>query len=91
MRLTAVKTLAGREDAPPSYFLGLLQDTNPEIRLAAVQFFARIHAPQIAQVLVPLLSDPDLHVRQATVAALKFMGHAVAAEDFAASPADTNS
>ena len=90
VRLTAVQALAGREDAPPSYFLGLLQDTNPEVRLAAVQFFARIHAPQIAHVLVPLLSDTDLQVRQATVAAMKFMGHAVAAEDFAASPAETN-
>lgn len=91
VRLTAVQALAGREDAPPSHFLGLLYDTNPEVRLAAVQFFGRIPAPQIAQVLAPLLSDPSPQVRQATAAAMKFTGQTSVIEDLAASLTDTNS
>ncbi len=90
VRLAAVQVLAGRDDSPPAHFLGLLLDTSPEVRLAAVQFFGRIHAHQITEVLVPLLSDPSLQVRQATATAIGFMGHASAIEDFVVSLADRN-
>jgi HEAT repeat protein len=70
VRLAAVQALAGRDDSPPAHFLGLLLDTNHEVRLAAVQFFGRIRAHQITEVLVPLLSDPSFQVRQATATAI---------------------
>ena len=43
---------------------------NFEVRLAAVQFFGGIRKKQIAQVLIPVLSDSSVDVRQATAAAL---------------------
>jgi HEAT repeat protein len=70
VRLAAVQVLAGRDNSPPAHFLGLLLDTSPEVRLAAVQFFGRIHAHQITEVLLPLLSDPNLQVREATATAI---------------------
>lgn len=70
MRLAAAQALAQREDSPPAHFLSLLQDPSSEVRLAAVQFLGRIPHKHIAQVLSPLLSDPDLQVRQAAAAAI---------------------
>lgn len=81
VRLAAVQVVAGRDDSSPAHFLGLLLDSSPEVRLAAVQFFGRIHAQQITEVLVPLLSDPSLQVRQATAAAIGFRGNASAIEE----------
>jgi HEAT repeat protein len=81
VKLAAAKVLAVRDDTPPAHFLGLLLDTSPEVRLVAVQFFARIHAHQIAEVLVPLLSDPSLQVRQAAAAAIGGTGDVAAIED----------
>jgi HEAT repeat protein len=90
VRLAAVQVLAGRDDSPPAHFLGLLLDASPEVRLAAVQFFGRIHAQQITEVLVPLLSDPNLQVRRATAAAIGVTGDASAIEDLVASSANGN-
>jgi HEAT repeat protein len=70
VRLAAAQVLAARGDSPPAHFLGLLLDANPEVRLAAVQFFGRIRAHQVTEVLASLLSDPNLQVRQATAIAI---------------------
>gem|GEM_PF-1766723 len=91
VRLAAAQVLARSDDSPPAHFLGLLLDPSPEVRLATVQFFGRIHAPQIAEVLVPLLSDPSLQVRQATAAAIRFVGNTSAIGDLVDSLADRNS
>jgi HEAT repeat protein len=70
VRLVAAQALEGRDDAPPAHFVGLLQDESHEVRLAAVQFLGRIRNQQIAEVLVPLLSDENALVRQATAKAM---------------------
>lgn len=70
VRLAAAQAMAKRDDSPPAHFLGLLYDTSPEVRLAAVQFFGRIHARQVAEVLCPLLCDPCTQVRQAVADAI---------------------
>ena len=75
VRLVAAQTLAGRDDAQPAHFVGLLQDTSHEVRLAAVQFLGRIRHQQIVEVLVPLLSDENVLVRQTTARALGLIGH----------------
>jgi HEAT repeat protein len=71
VRLAAAQAVAGRDDAPPAHFVGLLQDRSYEVRLAAVQFLGRIRNKQIVEVLVPLLSDEIELVRQATAKALE--------------------
>jgi HEAT repeat protein len=88
VRLVAAQTLAGRDDSPPAHFLGLLQDTSFEIRLAAVQFLGRVRHQQIAEVLFPLLSDPSLEVRQATATSMGLIGNASAIEALVVSLAD---
>lgn len=75
-RLAAAQVVAARVDSRPAHFVGLLQDTSPEVRLAAVHYLGKVRHEQIAQVLVPLLSDPNLLVRQATAAAVKEIGEA---------------
>jgi HEAT repeat protein len=74
MRLAAAQVLSQREDAPPAHFLSLLRDSSPEVRLAAVQFLGRIRHRHITQVLSPLLSDPDSHVRHAAAGAVRQTG-----------------
>ncbi len=90
VRLAAAEVLAGRDDAPPAHFLGLLLDTSPEVRLVAVQFFGRIHAQQITEVLIPFLSDPSLQVRQAAAAAIGVTGDASAIGDMVVSLTHSN-
>jgi HEAT repeat protein len=85
VRLAAAQVLAGRDDSPPAHFLGLLQDTSCEVRLAAVQFLGRIRHQQIATVLVPLLSDPSLQVRQAAATAMELIGNRAAVQPVVAS------
>ncbi len=80
VRLAAAQGLAKRDDLPPVHFVGLLQDPSPEVRLAAVHFLGRIHYEQIVHVLAPLLSDPNVHVREATAAAMRQIGGASAIE-----------
>ena len=80
VRLAAAQMLSSRDDPSPVHFLGLLDDANFEVRLAAVQFLGRIRNQQIAQVLIPVLSDSSVDVRQATAAALGRIGHACAIE-----------
>jgi HEAT repeat protein len=80
VRHAAAQVLAKRNDSPPGHFLGLLGDTDGEVRLVAVQFLGRIRHPQIAQVLLPLLSDSQVDVRQAAAAALGQIGNASSLE-----------
>lgn len=75
-RLAAAKALAGRGDSQPAHFLGLLQDTSPEVRLVGVQFLGRVRHEQVREVLYPLLSDPSEPVRQATAAAIEQIANA---------------
>jgi len=65
----------------PAHFLGLLEDSNFEVRLVAVRFFARVPNQQITQILLPLLSDPVTEVRLATAATIGLIGNAAAIED----------
>jgi HEAT repeat protein len=88
IRLAAAQAVAAREDAPPGHFLGLLQDTSFEVRLAAVKFLGRIRHKQIAELLFPLLADPHLEVRQATATALGLIGNPCAIEALVVSLAD---
>jgi HEAT repeat protein len=88
VRLAVAQVMAERDGSPPAHFLGLLQDTSAEVRLAAVQFFARVRNQHIAEVLFPLLSDPDLQVRQATATALGLIGDASALEPLVVSLVD---
>ena len=90
VRLAAAQVAAGREDAPPAHFLGLLQDASAEVRLTAVQFLGRIRHQQIAEVLIPLLADTSLQVRQATATALGCIGNASAIEALVVSLADAD-
>lgn len=88
VRLAAAQVLGGRDDSPPAHFLGLLQDTSDEVRLAAVEFLGRIRHPGIAEVLFPLLSDPSLPVRQATATAMGLLGNPSAIEPLVVSLTD---
>lgn len=88
VRLVAAQVLAGRDDSPPAHFVGLLQDASSEVRLAAVEFLGRIRHQQIVELLVPLLSDENLLVRQATARALGFIGQASAIGPLVGSLAD---
>jgi HEAT repeat protein len=81
VRLVASQALAGREDTRPAHLLGLLEDSNPEVRLVAVRFFARVPDQQIVQVLLPLLTDPVAEVRLATATTIGLIGNTSAIED----------
>jgi HEAT repeat protein len=88
VRLVASQALAGRDDTLPAHFLGLLEDSNFEVRLVAVRFFARVPNQQIAQILSPLLSDPVTEVRLATATTIGLIGNAAAIEDLVLALAD---
>jgi HEAT repeat protein len=88
VRLAAVQVLAERDDAPAAPFLGLLEDANVELRLAAVQFLGRIRNAQIADVLLPLLFDAQASVRRATATALGMVGNVSAVESLVVSLTD---
>src|ERR1041385_3700706 len=88
VRLAASQALAGRDDTPPAHFLGLLEDYESEVRLVAVRFFARVPDQQIAQVLLPLLSDPVTDVRLAAATTIGVIGNASAIEDLVVALAD---
>jgi len=81
VRLAAAQALAHRDDTLPAHFVGLLQDSNSEVRLVAVRFFARVPTQQITHVLLPLLADPVANVRQATATTIGFDGNTAAIED----------
>jgi HEAT repeat protein len=88
MRLAAAQAVAGRDDAPPGHFVGLLQDKSYEVRLTAVQFLGRVRHQQIVEVLIPMLSDEIVLVRQAAAKALGQIGQASAIEALTASLGD---
>jgi HEAT repeat protein len=81
VRLAAAQALAHRDDTLAAHFVGLLQDSNPEVRLVAVGFFARVPTHQITHILLPLLADPVPNVRQATATTIGFDGNTAAIED----------
>lgn len=88
VKLAAIQGLAKRDDPAPAFFLGLLDDPIIEIRLAAIQFLARIRHSQVAEALLPLLSDAEPKIRQASAAALGAIGNVCAVESLVVSLID---
>ena len=80
MRLAAAQTLAQRHDTLPASFVGLLQDSSPDVRLTAVRFFARVPNHQVTHILLPLLTDPVANIREATATIIGFDGNIAAIE-----------
>jgi HEAT repeat protein len=91
IRLTAAQALSGRADTQPADLLGLLEDPSSEVRLVAVRFFARVPNRQITHVLLPLLSDSAVEVRQATATAVGFEDNLAAIEELVLSLMDEDS
>lgn len=91
VRLTAAQALAGRNDTLPADFLGLVEDSSSEVRLVAVQFFARVPNRQITHLLLPLLFDPVADIRQATAATIGFHGNTAAIEHLVVALMDEDS
>ena len=81
VRYAATQALVRRNDTMPANLLGLLEDSNPDVRLLVVQFFARVPDPQISQVLLPLLSDPVTQVRLAAANTIGAIGNADCIEE----------
>ncbi|HSU57204.1 MAG TPA: HEAT repeat domain-containing protein, partial [Candidatus Dormibacteraeota bacterium] len=81
VRLAAAQALVQRDDALPAHFVGLLHDSDPNLRLVAVRFFTRIPNQQITRILLPLLSDSVANIRQATATTVGFEGNSAAIED----------
>lgn len=88
IRLTAAQALSGRADTLPADLLGLLEDSSSEVRLVAVRFFARVPNRQITHLLLPLLSDSIVDIRQATATAIGFEGNVGAIEELVLSLMD---
>jgi HEAT repeat protein len=88
VRLAAVQALSIRADTLPAHLLGSLEDSNPEVRLVAVRYFARVPNRQITHLLLPLLSDPVVQIREATAKAVGFDGNSAAIEDLIVSLMD---
>jgi HEAT repeat protein len=88
VRIAAIQALASRDDLAPAFFLGLLDDPNPAIRLAALRFLGRVHHEQVADALLPALSDEDATVREATAAALGSIRNLCAVESLVVSLID---
>ena len=80
VRLAAAQALAHRNDILPAHFVGLLQDSSPEMRLVAVRFFARVPNHQVTHILLPLLADPVANVREATATTVGFDNNIAAIE-----------
>lgn len=60
---------SGRLDAAPELH-AMMSDANPEIRAEATRAFCAIGRERAIRATTPLLSDPDMRVRAAAVAAL---------------------
>jgi HEAT repeat protein len=88
VRLAAVQALSIRADTLPAHLLGCLEDSNSDVRLIAVRYFARVPNRQIAHLLLPLLSDPVVQIREATANAVGFDGNTAAIEDLVVSLMD---
>jgi HEAT repeat protein len=88
VRVAAIQALASRDDLAPAFFLGLLDDPSPTIRLAAVRFLGRVHHEQIAEALLPVLSEEDGTVREAAAQALGAIRNACAIETLVVSMID---
>jgi bilin biosynthesis protein len=83
VRLAAAQALTHRDETLPTHLVGLLQDSSPDVRLVAVQFFARVPHHQVTHVLLPLLADPVANVREATATTIGFAGNIAAIEGLA--------
>jgi len=81
VRLAAVQALSMRADTLPAHLLGCLEDSNSDVRLNAVRYFARVPNRQITPLLLPLLSDSVVNIREATATAIGFDGNTGAIED----------
>jgi FOG: HEAT repeat len=81
VRLAAVQALAMRADTLPAHLLGCLEDSSSDVRLTTVRYFARVPNRQITPLLLPLLSDSFVNIREATATAIGFEGNTAAIED----------
>jgi len=88
VRLAAIQALSMRADTLPAYLLGCLEDSSSDVRLVAVRYFARVPNRQITHLLLPLLSDPIVQIREATANAVGFDGNTAAIEDLIVSLMD---
>jgi HEAT repeat protein len=81
VRLAAVQALSMRADTLPAHLLGCLEDSSSDVRLTTVRYFARVPNRQITPLLLPLLSDSVVNIREATATAIGFEGNTAAIED----------
>ena len=81
VRLAAVQALGMRADTLPAHLLGSLEDSSSDVRLTAVRYFARVPNRQITPLLLPLLSDAVVNIREAAATAIGFEGNTAAIED----------
>jgi HEAT repeat protein len=70
-----------RADTLPAHLLGSLEDSSADVRLTAVRYFARVPNRQITPLLLPLLSDSVVNIREAAAAAIGFDGNTGGIED----------
>jgi HEAT repeat protein len=81
VRLAAVQALSMRADTLPAHLLGCLEDSSSDVRLTAVRYFARVPNRQITPLLLPLLSDSVVNIREAAATAIGFDGNTGGIED----------
>ena len=81
VRLAAVQALSIRTDTLPAHLLGALEDSNSDVRLTAVRYFARVPNRQITPLLLPLLTNSVVNIREAAATAIGFDGNTGAIED----------
>jgi HEAT repeat protein len=91
VRLATVQALSMRADTMPAHLLGSLEDSNPDVRLVAVRYFARVPNRQVTHLLLPLLSDSVVQIREATAKAVGFDGNTAAIEDLVVALMDEDS
>jgi HEAT repeat protein len=81
VRLAAVQALSIRADTLPAHILGCLEDSSSDVRLTAVRYFGRVPNRQITPLLLPLLTDYVVNIREAAATAIGFDGNTGAIED----------
>jgi HEAT repeat protein len=81
VRLAAVQALSIRADTLPAHLLGALEDSSSDVRLTAVRYFARVPNRQITPLLLPLLTNSVVNIREAAATAIGFDGNTGAIED----------
>jgi HEAT repeat protein len=91
VRLAAVQALSIRADTLPAHLLGSLEDASSDVRLTAVRYFARVPNRQITPLLLPLLADSVVNIREAAATAIGFEGNTAAIEDLVIALMDDDS